>query len=83
MLFKLGDIWRNVPCNLPDKFDCRVTFRDIVEFFERQVRILSDSVLGDILDSPAVAATNSQIFKISILKKSQFYTKPKGIRFAN
>lgn len=59
--FKLRDIWRNVACNLQHKFNRRVTFRDIVEFLERQVRILSDPVFADIHDSPAGATTKRDL----------------------
>lgn len=52
--FKLRDMWRSIACNLQDKFNRRVNFQDIVEFIERQVRIISNPTFGEIQDSPVV-----------------------------
>lgn len=54
----------------------RATFNDIVHFIERQVKILSDSVFGDIQDLPSAAnrGTNQPAFKSR--------SRPKGSSFA-
>lgn len=74
--YKLRDAWRNVACDLQDKFHRRVTFRDIVEFIERQVKIASDPLFGNIQDSPVVA--RKEVRNV----KSQPYSKAKGSSFA-
>ena len=76
--YKLRDMWRNVACDLQDKFSRRVTFRDIVEFIERQVRIASDPLFGDIQDSPAATAARKDVRN----SKSPSYSKVKGSSFA-
>lgn len=55
-----------------------MNFRDIVEFIERQVRIVSDPIFGDIQEFPAVAAAR----KDGRNSKPQPYSKAKGSSFA-
>lgn len=74
--YKLRDAWRIIACDLQHKFDRRVTFRDIVEFIERQVKIASDPLFGNIQDSPVVA--RKEVRNV----KSQPYSKVKGSSFA-
>lgn len=68
--YKLRDRWRHA-CDLQDKFHRRMTFCDIVEFIERQVKVASDPLFGDIQDSPAVARKDVRS------SKSQPYSKTK------
>lgn len=74
--YKLRDRWRSVACELQEKFNRRATFHDIVNFVEKQVKIASDPLFGDIQDS---AGTGRKEFKPV---KSRSGPKPKGSSFA-
>lgn len=77
--FKLRDMWRSVACDLQDRFNRRVNFQDIVKFIEKQVRIISDPLFGDIQDSPVVASMRKDGRNNT---KSQLSLKAKGSSFA-
>lgn len=49
--YKLRDKWRAKACEILEKTGRRARFSDIVEYIERQVRITSDPVFGDIQDT--------------------------------
>lgn len=46
-------------CDIREKFNRRATFYDIVEFVEKQVKIASDPLFGDIQDTPGTARKES------------------------
>lgn len=48
--FKLRDRWRTISCDIQDKSKRRARFKDLVEFVERQSRVVLDSFFGDIQD---------------------------------
>lgn len=48
--YKLRDKWRTVACELHERCSQRATFIDINNFIERQVKILTDPVFGNIQD---------------------------------
>lgn len=50
--YRLRDRWRTVACELQERHQERATFSDIVDFIEKQVRILTDPVFGNIQDTP-------------------------------
>ncbi|XP_075340361.1 zonadhesin-like [Odontesthes bonariensis] len=50
--YKLRDRWRSVACDIQEKFHHRATFPNIVDFVERQVKIASDPLFGNIQDTP-------------------------------
>lgn len=75
--YKLRDRWRTVACELQGRHNRRATFVDIVNFIEKQVRIESDPVFGDIKDTPVVTA-NKDVTRF----KSQPRYKVKGSSFA-
>lgn len=73
---KLRDRWRTNPCENQERRNQRATFNDIVHFIERQARILTDLVFGDILEvSPAINRGLTQ----TTMKPS---SRPKGSSFA-
>lgn len=49
--YKLRDKWRNHACELQERHNRRAKFTDIANFIERQVKILTDPVFGNIQDS--------------------------------
>lgn len=49
---KIRDRWRSVASDMQTRNNTRVTFHNLVEFLEKQVRIYSDPVFGNILDGP-------------------------------
>ncbi|XP_014849351.1 PREDICTED: uncharacterized protein LOC106921875 isoform X1 [Poecilia mexicana] len=61
--FKLRDRWRNDVCDLKEKFKRRDTFSDIVRFVERQVKIASDPLFGDIQDSSSRPKKDVGVYK--------------------
>ncbi|XP_034530056.1 uncharacterized protein LOC117805434 [Notolabrus celidotus] len=74
--YKLRDRWRDVVCDIQERFHRRANFRDIVGFIERQVKIANDPIFGDLSDSPA--AVRKDVRHV----KSQPSFKPKGSSFA-
>lgn len=66
--FRLRDRWRANVCNMQDKNEHRATFRDLVEFIERQARAMLDPVFGDI-HNPA---------ETKVVPKLQRTAKPSG-----
>ena len=54
--YKLRDKWRAKPCDIQEKHRKRTMFADIVTFIEREVRITTDPVFGDIQDAPVIGA---------------------------
>lgn len=75
--YKHRDRWRTVACELQERRGRRAKFTDIVDFIERQVKIASDPLFGDIQDAPAVAATKD-------VRKAKFqpHSRIKGSSFA-
>lgn len=57
LAYKHRDRWRTVACELQERCGQRATFTDIVDFIQRQVKIASDPLFGDIQDTQSVAAT--------------------------
>ena len=74
--YKLRDKWRTVACDIQEKHRRRAMFPDIVIFVERQVRIATDPVFGNIQDAPSL------LFKESVRAKQAPRSKIKGSSFA-
>lgn len=49
--YKLRDRWRCHACDLQEKYNRRARFMDIASFVEKQVKILTDPVFGNIQDT--------------------------------
>lgn len=47
----LRDHWRTVACEIQERRRQRVVFSDLVHFIERQARIVTDPVFGNIQDA--------------------------------
>ena len=75
--YKLRDRWRNHACELQERHNRRVKFTDIANFIERQVKILTDPVFGNIQDSQSIIISNR-----TNKSKSQFRPGHKGSSFA-
>lgn len=75
--YRLRDRWRTVACELQERHNRRATFADIVDFIEKQVKIATDPVFGDIQDTP-VSAAGKEVRKF----KSQPRYRVKGSSFA-
>ena len=50
--YKLREKWRSVACDLQERRGYRAMFQDFVAFIERQVKILSDPLFGDLHGDP-------------------------------
>jgi hypothetical protein len=48
--FKLRDRWRTISCDVQERSKRRAKFKDLVEFVERQSRVVLDPFFGDIHD---------------------------------
>lgn len=75
--YKLRGKWRISACEILEKFNRRTQFIDIVSFIERQVKIVSDPIFGDI--------QNTQLCTLSKnvnRMKSQMKPRFKGDSFA-
>ena len=72
--YRLRDKWRSVVCDFQENHNRRATFKDIVVFLEKQVKIISDPIFGDIKDPPGSKDTRRS--------RSQPLPKSKGSNFA-
>lgn len=75
--YKHKDRWRTVACELQERSGRRATFTDVVGFIERQMKIASDPLFGDIQDTPSTTANKDA-------RKSRFEpsSRAKGSSFA-
>lgn len=75
--YKHRDRWRTVACELQEKRGQRATFTGIVDFIEKQVKIASDLLFGDIQAAPSITANkDGKKFKL------QPRSRAKGSSFA-
>lgn len=74
--YKLRDRWRTTAWEIQERRNQRATFNDIVHFIERQIRILTDPVFGDIQD--ASSTMNKGIVGTTLKPRP----RPKGSSFA-
>lgn len=72
--YKLRDRWRSHACDLQEKHNRRVKFTDIANFVEKQVRILTDPVFGNIQDTAVSTNVNKS--------KPHPHSRMKGTSFA-
>lgn len=72
--YKLKDKWRVVAYELKERRHNQTTFTDIVDFIERQVKILSDPVFGNIQDVTPAGGKKMNIRTIQPKARSSFAT---------
>lgn len=75
--YKLRDKWRNRKYELQEQHGHRARFPDLVDFTKRHVKILSDPILGHILDAYSVSTVKGFTFtarEMLRLKGSSFAT---------
>lgn len=77
--YKLRENWRVSACSVMERHHRRPQFMDIVTFIERQLKIVSDPVFGDIQNTPS--STGSKPMNMNRMK-SQIRPKFKGDSFA-
>ncbi|KAK7930431.1 hypothetical protein WMY93_006826 [Mugilogobius chulae] len=73
--YKIRDRWRSHACDLQEKYNRRARFIDITYFVEKQVRILTDPVFGNIQDMAPPARNMNK-------SKSNTHPNYKGASFA-
>ena len=79
--YKLRERWRNVACDLQDPSGQRALFNDLVAFIEKQVRIASDPLFGNIQDSQPTNLKASNISHLTQRKKgSSFATNVTAVK---
>ena len=79
--YKLRERWRNVACDLQDRSGRRALFNDLVAFIEKQVRIASDPLFGNIQDSQPTNLKASNISHLTQRKKgSSFATNVTAVK---
>ena len=77
--YKLKERWRTIVFDILERTGRRAKLRDLVEFMERQARILQDPIFGDLHDPPA----NVKPFKTKTTTESKLHRfKSKGSSFA-
>ena len=64
--FRLRERWRSYVCDFQERQKRRPQFSDLISFLERQMRIASDPVYGNIQDRPIRATERPQIKAKSI-----------------
>ena len=72
--YRLRDKWRTVVCDFQENHGHRAGFKDIVIFLEKQVKIITDPIFGDIKDTPVNKDTRRS--------KSQPLPRTRGSNFA-
>lgn len=73
--YRLRDKWRSRACQLQEQRGHRARFSDLVDFIERQVKILSDPLFGNIQDAKPAATVKSST-------KTREKSRPRGSSFA-
>lgn len=72
--YRLREKWRTVACDFHERYNSRATFKNLVDFLERQVRIVTDPVYGDIKDTPSVSRDKKPKSQPQPKKGSSFAT---------
>ncbi|XP_017297078.2 uncharacterized protein LOC108251331 [Kryptolebias marmoratus] len=57
--YKIRERWRNVACDLQENSGQRALFTDLVAFIEKQVKVASDPLFGNIMDFQQLNSKNS------------------------
>lgn len=63
--FKMREQWRTKAHDILEKHNYRARFKDLVAFIERQAKILSDPIFGDIQDPSPATNTKGHVKGIS------------------
>lgn len=72
--FKLRDKFRTVACDIQERHQRRASFKDLVHYIEKQARIITDPIFGDIQDPrPAKVTPGTKTLKPTA-KRSSFVT---------
>lgn len=74
MPYRLRERWRVVACELQEHRGYRALFHDLVNFIEKQVKIMSDPLFGDIHESKVDTGKRSLKVKGQKYKESSFAT---------
>lgn len=74
--YKLREKWRVKACDIFETHGRRAGFKDIINFVEYQVKIVSDPTFGDIQDTPVIAkgGNKAQLQQRSQFKRNSFAT---------
>lgn len=74
--YKLREKWRAKACDIFEINGRRAGFKDIVNFIEYQVKIVSDPTFGDIQDTPVIVkgGNKAQLQQRSQFKRNSFAT---------
>lgn len=68
--YKLREKWRSVACEIQQKQNVRVKFKDLVEFINKQARIALHPVFGDIKESSTSKGQAKSQAEASTYKKA-------------
>lgn len=72
--YRLWERWRAVACEIQECRGCRVIFPDLVNFIERQVKILSDPLFGNIQETQPHNSVKHQVMSKFLSKERCFAT---------
>ncbi|KAJ0068359.1 hypothetical protein NL108_005935 [Boleophthalmus pectinirostris] len=73
--YRLRERWRNTAYDIMDTTSQRATFKDLVAFVERQVKILSDPLFGSIPESSAGSGGSRSRSQPNTARGSSFATR--------
>ncbi|KAI2645329.1 tRNA-2-methylthio-N(6)-dimethylallyladenosine synthase [Labeo rohita] len=78
--YKLREKWRNVACDILEQTGSRAVFVDFVNFIEKQVKIVSDPLFGNINDVPPASHTKQSTQAKQKRKSGTFATSVNTIK---
>lgn len=78
--YKLREKWRNLACDILEQTGSRAVFVDFVNFIEKQVKIVSDPLFGNINDVPPASHTKLSIQVKQKRKSGTFATSINAIK---
>ncbi|KAK0156421.1 hypothetical protein N1851_000292 [Merluccius polli] len=72
--YKMRERWRSIVCKLQEKRSNRATLMDLVKFLEKQVRISTDPVFGNIQDQTIDRAKSKVKLPLKLKATGSFAT---------
>lgn len=77
--FKFREKWRTKAHEVLEKYNRRACFKDLVSFIERQVKIISDPLFGDIQDRTSGSPASKSVNRFKTQSK---FSRVRGDSFA-
>ena len=78
--YKLREKWRSVACDIHEQTGRRAVFVDLVNFIEKQVKIVSDPLFGNIQDTPSSSQARTATHMKQRKKGGTFATNVNSVK---